>query len=171
MFLEKNYTCCFSGHRPDKLPWGYNEKDIRCIEQKFRLELAIIKALSEGYKNFITGMAIGTDMYCAEIVLGLKKDYPQIVLECAIPFDGQALNYSEQLRSRYKKITDSADILTVLAKEYSKSCFMIRNKYMVDKSSLLIAIFGGGSGGTKNTIEYAKRNDVETVVLNPGGIK
>ena len=33
-----------------------------------------------------SGMAQGVDMYAAEIVLELKKQYPQITLECAIPY-------------------------------------------------------------------------------------
>ena len=32
-----------------------------------------------------------------------------------------------------------------------------RNEWMVDRSSLLIAAYTGASGGTRNTIEYAKR--------------
>jgi len=38
---------------------------------------------------------------------------------------------------------------------------------MVDRSNLVIAVFGGHKGGTKNTIDYAKRMGVEVVnVLN-----
>ena len=28
--LDKEKTCCFTGHRPDKLPWGEKESDPRC---------------------------------------------------------------------------------------------------------------------------------------------
>ena len=27
-------TVCFSGHRPEKLPWGDNERDERCVALK-----------------------------------------------------------------------------------------------------------------------------------------
>ena len=30
-------ACCFTGHRPGKLPWGLNEEDPRCLELKRRL--------------------------------------------------------------------------------------------------------------------------------------
>ena len=171
MVFQKNNTCCFSGHRPDKFPWKYDEKSTQCIQQKFRIELEIVKAVANGYNHFITGMAQGTDMYCAEIVLSLKRDYPHITLECAIPFEGQENRYPKTLRERYQNILSAANERTVLSAEYTKPCFMIRNKYMVDKSSLLIAVYGGGSGGTKNTIEYAKRQNVEVITINPGGIK
>ena len=30
-------SCCFTGHRPAKLPWGYNEQDPRCVKLKERI--------------------------------------------------------------------------------------------------------------------------------------
>ena len=41
------------------------------------------------------------DMYVAEIVLALKEKYPQITLECAIPYERQAMRWPEALRNRY----------------------------------------------------------------------
>ena len=35
---------------------------------------------------------------------------------------------------------------------------MKRNIYMVDKSSLVVAVFNGEKGGTKNTVDYAVKN-------------
>jgi hypothetical protein len=31
---EREISCCFSGHRPVRLPWGANERDARCTELK-----------------------------------------------------------------------------------------------------------------------------------------
>ena len=36
------------------------------------------------------------DMYAAEIVLALKEKYPQITLECAIPYERQAVWYARE---------------------------------------------------------------------------
>ena len=30
--MEKK--CCFTGHRPQKMPWGYNEKNDKCVQYK-----------------------------------------------------------------------------------------------------------------------------------------
>ena len=49
-------------------------------------------------------MAIGIDMYAAEIVLDLKKSYPGITLESAIPCETQPVKWSEALRERYYTI-------------------------------------------------------------------
>ncbi len=37
---------------------------------------------------------------------------------------------------------------------------------MVDHSSLLIAIYNGNPGGTRNTIEYAKRKKFEIAIYD-----
>ena len=56
-------SCCFTGHRPAKLPWGYREEDPRCITLKARIFDAVTLAWQEGYRHFICGMAQGCDLY------------------------------------------------------------------------------------------------------------
>ena len=34
-------TCCFTGHRPEKLPWGDDEADPRCRALKRKLADAV----------------------------------------------------------------------------------------------------------------------------------
>ena len=79
----KTKKCAFTGHRPQSLPFGFNEADERCITLKQKLRDEIIRQIEEnGVTHFITGMAIGVDMFAAEIVLGLKLAYNGITLEC-----------------------------------------------------------------------------------------
>lgn len=97
----KTKKCAFTGHRPQSLPFGFNEADERCIALKQKLRDEIIRQIEEnGVTHFITGMAIGVDMFAAEIVLGLKSAYNGITLECAIPCETQAEKWSEALRDR-----------------------------------------------------------------------
>ena len=42
-----------------------------------------------------------------------------------------------------------------------------RNKYMIDNSSLVIALYNGKVGGTKQTIEHAKQQGPEVIVIEP----
>lgn len=63
-----SYTCAFTGHRPQKLPWKYNETDSRCLALKTALSQQIMKLVGEGVTDFFSGMAEGTDTYCAQIV-------------------------------------------------------------------------------------------------------
>ena len=34
-------ACCFTGHRPGKLPWRYNEEDLRCVSLMARIADAV----------------------------------------------------------------------------------------------------------------------------------
>ena len=78
--LLSSNVCCFTGYRPQKCPWGFNEKDERFIKVKEETRRAIKNAISIGYNTFLCGMAIGFDMMCAEIVLELKKNDKNIRL-------------------------------------------------------------------------------------------
>ena len=156
---RKFYTCCFTGHRPNKLPWGYNEKGIRFFLFKSRLRKTIKESIKNGYNYFISGMALGFDMLFAEIVLSLKKKHPNIMLECAIPCLNQTERWSCASIERYNTIVSKADRVTyVSVQPYYNGCMQKRNKYMIDTSSLLIAVYNGLSGGTKQTIKLAKEN-------------
>ena len=109
--MTKKQSCCFTGHRPQSLPFRFNENDERCIDLKRRLKDTIIEMITQnGVTHFISGMAIGIDMYAAEIVLKLKETYPNISLEAAIPCENQSAKWAEQLRNRYNDILEKCDI-------------------------------------------------------------
>ena len=70
---NREATCCFSGHRPMKLPWGMRETDERCIAAKSWIGQQLEELYELGYRHFISGMAIGCDTYFAEEVLRLPR--------------------------------------------------------------------------------------------------
>ena len=90
----KPVSCCFTGHRPAKLPWGTDEGDERCLRLKARLREVIARAVEDGYTHFICGMAEGCDLYCAEAVLALRERHSEVTLEAAIPCPTQADGWS-----------------------------------------------------------------------------
>ena len=95
-------SCCFTGHRPAKLPWGYNESDPRCVRLKERIADAVLLAYQEGYRHFLCGMAQGCDLYFCEAVLALRERYPEVTVEAAIPCPTQADAWPEAERRRYR---------------------------------------------------------------------
>ena len=53
--------CAFTGHRPSKFPWKYDETDSRCVALKAVLEDQIAALVNAGFTQFLSGMAEATD--------------------------------------------------------------------------------------------------------------
>ena len=157
----KPVSCCFTGHRPAKLPWGTDESDERCLRLKARLREVIARAVEDGYTHFICGMAEGCDLYCAEAVLALRERHSEVTLEAAIPCPTQADGWPAAERRRYRELVAQCDLETMVSESYSTTCMQRRDRYMVDHSMLLIAAFDGTAGGTRYTVEYALRRGIE----------
>ena len=157
--------CCVTGNRPQKFPWKYGEGK---AHKKYLAEMTrqIENLIESGYNYFISGGAIGVDMDFAEAVLQAKKQHKDIVLEIAVPCRNQDLKWSKDDKKRYEKILNSADFVNVLSENYTSFCMQKRNEYMVDKSDLVIAFWNGEeSGGTWNTINYAKRKSKQILII------
>ena len=159
----RQMSVCFSGYRPEKLPWGEDESDPRCAALKKRLYDAAESACAQGYRHFICGMAEGCDLYCAEAVLALRERHSEVTLEAAIPCPTQADGWSAAQRERYRRILEQCDYETMVQERYTRECMQRRNRYMVDHSDLLIAVHDGLPGGTRYTIEYALRRGVNII--------
>lgn len=165
---KRERTCCFTGHRPSKLPWGENEGDPRCAALKERMAQALEELRLRGYEHFITGMAQGCDLYFAELVLTMREDHPEVTLECAVPCRTQADTWGRSERERYQSILDRCDVETMVQQAYSRGCMLRRNRYMVERSGCVFAVYdGSGVGGTMYTLSYALDQGLETVILPP----
>lgn len=137
-------TCCITGHRKiplDKL--AYVEVELR---------KAVMAAVADGYTRFINGGAAGADLLFAAIVAELKEQGHSLYLEAALP-------YSDRKKSKdqsFQKMLAACDAVKVFSERYNRGCYFIRNRYMVDESSRVIAVYDGrNSGGTVFTMRYA----------------
>lgn len=164
--MDPSVTCCFSGHRPSKLPWGLDESDPRCLELKAELSARLLGVYEAGFRHFICGMAAGCDLYFAEAVLALREEYPDVTLEAAIPCDGQANGWPAPLRARQEALIAACDEVRFVQHRYAPGCMQKRNRYMVDHAGLLLACYDGTSGGTRNTILYARRQGCQTILID-----
>ena len=161
------YTCCFTGHRPEKLPWGDDETDGRCAALKKKLQDAVEAAYDEGMRHFICGMARGCDLYFAEAVLSLREARGDVSLEAAVPCPSQANSWPRVDQVRRRRILAACDLETLVQDHYSPGCMSRRNRYMVDHSAMVIAVYDGAPGGTRQTLEYAIRQSVPFVDIRP----
>lgn len=159
--------CAFSGYRPQKMPFGFDELDQRCIDFKQRLHDTIESLIWCGYSHFLSGGALGMDMYAAEIVLDFRQQYPWIGLEMVIPFDSQPDKWNDLYKERYRALLDKADIVTFISHEYSKGAIFLRNRYLVDNADLLLAAYDGQPGGTQLTCNYARKAGIDVCKIPP----
>ena len=154
----RKHRCCFTGHRPEKL----NASEDLIVAA---LEKEILLAIESGFTTFISGMARGVDIWAAEIVLKLRDSGLDIKLICASPYPGFENNWSENWKQRYLHIMRRTNLIRFISKHYSRSCFQMRNQWMVDHSSRIIAVYNGSVGGTKNTIDYANSKKIPVFTI------
>ena len=167
--MEREISCCFTGHRADKLPWGDDERAPGCVALKAAISDVLASLYAGGFRRFLCGMATGADMYWGEAVVALRDERPDVVLEAAIPYAGQEARWPAGWRRRYFRLAEECDKLTVLHRAYTPECMMDRNRYMVDQSRLLVAAYNGAPGGTRSTMLYAMRQGVEIIELPLAG--
>ncbi len=141
--MEKK-TCCVTGHREiavDKIAY---------VKRELRHE--ILKAIEDGYTNFISGFADGADLLFASIVADLMKDNPTLTLEAALPYRNR-MNTTDKL---FRRLLPKCKTISVHSEKYSPACYMNRNREMVSLCQRVIAIYDGrDKGGTVFTMREA----------------
>ena len=161
-------TCAFTGHRPQKFPWRYDESADACIALKNRIAMEIQALVMCGCRTFLSGMALGTDQWAASAVLALRHEIPDIQLHCALPCEDQDRKWNPKQKESYHTILGQADSVVYVSRLYTTDCMLKRNHYMVDQADMLLAVYNGEKrGGTAATVRYAKRRGREILILNP----
>ena len=161
-------TCCVTGNRPKGFPFQRNDSEALYVDYRIKLCAEIKKLILCGFDKFITGMADGSDIDFAEEVLRLQKTYSNISLEAVLPCPlYESKNPTENHKKR-EKILNLSSKVTLLSSHYYTGCMEKRNKFMVDNSDLVFAIWNGKkTGGTWNTIRYSqkKNKDIQYIFL------
>lgn len=152
--MGKEHTCCVTGHRD--IPTDAKET----IWTEVRRELLL--AIGDGYTHFISGFATGADLMFGEIIAEAKSSYP-ITLEAAIPYPGRI----KTPNADFQRLIECCDVVKVHSERYFKGCFVRRNRYMVDVSQRVIAVYDGReTGGTAATVRYAMRKDLQIRIID-----
>ncbi len=147
-------TCCFTGHR--NIPQHKRPE----VETAIRLE--VMSAIEDGYTRFISGFAEGADLMFAAVVTELKEQAPGLRLEAAIPYVGRLYRQDQA----FLDLVATCDGMKIISEKNTRNCYHARNRYMVDESSRVIAVYDGREGGgTGYTINYARTHDKEVRVI------
>lgn len=157
MDFESRITAAFTGHR------SYRGQATEALDG------AVGGLCDRGYRIFLCGMALGFDMAAAESVLRIRTLRPRdrIRLVAVVPFPGQAARYPAAERVRYDRIIAAADDVVEIAPQYVGHCYALRNDFLVDNASAIVAWYDGSAGGTRYTIRRARRLRREILNLRP----
>ena len=161
-------ACAFTGHRPHKLPWRGDEAAPTCVALKEVLTAQINALVRNGYTEFLSGMAEGTDTWAAQIVLALREKNPAMKLHCILPCFDQSEKWAALSRECYRSILEQADSIIFVNRENKKNCMLERDRFLVSYASVVLAVYNGEKrGGTAATVRYARKLGRELIVVDP----
>lgn len=164
---DEEIVCSFTGYRPNKLPFlgQKNSEEYRSLRELLKTE--IIGLAQKEITIFQTGMARGIDLLCGEIVLEIQKEF-DVHLFCVIPCKNQCRGWSGADVEAYNRLLSAASGVTYITSEnYRDGCMMKRNRFLVDTSQYILAVYDGQRGGTMSTINYAKKKKRTIIIIDP----
>lgn len=166
-----------TGHRPNGLPkeYGHNLNNEAWIKLKEYIEATIEECYKYATPNeeltLVTGMALGVDTVFWEVAAKLRKSNKNIKIEAAVPFVGQEKKWIHESQKQYKQMLSESDKVTIVSEGgFATYKMMARNRYMVNKSDIVIAVICKETGGTAQCVKYAKEHDKVVIEINPQNI-
>ncbi len=154
IIIEREKAIAFTGHRD--LPADFN---------KSNLEKKIEEYIISGKEVFLIGMAVGFDTVCFQTVEKLRKKHKNIKIIACVPCENQQKNFSFFQKLEYARMLKKADQVVLVSREYTPYCMQKRNMFMVDNCSILLAYLTKNTGGTANTVNYAKKQGVKIEII------
>ena len=134
--------CCGFGHRVMLMDI---EKPLRELVERLVAE--------RGADVFYTGGMGEFDELFARTVRGIKRDCPFLRLVLVMPYLTARLNVDKALyEAQYDEILIPAELDGV----HPKSAISLRNRWMVDRSEIVISALHRNYGGAANAIRYAE---------------
>ena len=155
MIADRRTSVAFTGHRT------YRGAAADALRR------TVGELYARGFRNFLSGMAVGFDLAAAEAVLELRERAPGVRLVAAVPFRGQEMRFSPADRERFRRVLAAADHSVTLSPSYHAGCYAVRNNYLVEHAALLVAWYDGSPGGTHYTVRRALVRGLEFINLHP----
>ena len=148
----KPYTCCFTGHRD--LPAGEYNKILT------RVRYRIDELVSQGYRYFGVGGALGFDTLVTDYLINYKKTNHLISIIEVLPFKGYRDSWTDEQKRHASFIDMRMDKIVYCSDTPSDEAYLSRNRHLVDCSSACISYCTRHTGGTAYTVNYALKDKI-----------
>ena len=139
-------ACCFTGHR--HIPEDERSHLCAALSQIIREFITV-----DGITTFYAGGTQGFDTLAGTAVLDVRDTFPKIRLVIVLPYANQVDRWS------------AANKVICLAERYYNGCMFVRNRYLVDHSSICVSYQTKQTGGTAYTVKYALKKGVKVINL------
>lgn len=166
--MDRATTCCFTGHRRTKLPLGQPGVGPPLSDAEAPSDPGGGGSLRPGDAPTSSAAWPGD----GPVLCGGGAGPAPVPLRRHSggrrPCESQADAWPEAERHRYQAILDQCDFETLVQHRYDRFCMQRRNRYMVDRSALVLSVYDGvPKGGTAQTLAYAMRQGVPVQILDP----
>lgn len=147
-------VCTFAGHR-EVYSSEIDQQIGAAIEEWLKADTSFI---------FYTGGMGEFDSKCSSAVRAAKRRHPEldIELDLVVPYMSNELNTNKEY---YEAYYDGVIIPMALEGVHYKSAITGRNRWMIDRSGLLIAYVYRDFGGAYTALKYARSLKKEVVNL------
>ena len=166
----KEKSCAIIGSPPLSFPWGYDEEDPDCGSLRLLLLNRITLLRSQGVTDFYVVMDAGMGLYAAEMIKSLRENDEAIKLFCVVPWEGQATQWTPDLRERYFNVqAGCSDVLTVFPVK-TADCEIVAMLNAMDMAGTVIAVQGEEDPLLTVALRYAERTRKPAVVIGPTAV-
>lgn len=140
--------------------WNGFEATAAC-DELFEVIKAVLKELAEeDVLYLVTPMNLGPETLAAEAALRLQARM-NIKLECVLPYEEQAKDWSESERDRYFSIVEGCDRETLISAAYTDNCEQKCYDYLVKAADIILL----GTAPTDEISEIIKSSGKQIITI------
>lgn len=146
--------CCFSGHR--MAPHSLLEEITLAIEDLVRDSDAV---------EFYSGGMGDFDKLCEQAVRDTKKRFPEKDIRLSLVLPSYRYAPQKEHLMYMKKLFDDIFVCDASDGAHYKAMIGKRNRFMVEKSDVIIAYVRHENGGAYATLKYARKQNLKIVCV------
>jgi len=161
-----NNCCCFVGSNLGKTDVYENNPEYFRLLIQLALEIEFMH--QKGVDTFITGLKNVTELWFSEIVLNLRRAYPERIIKLItlLPYKDYLNRCVEQNQLRHLAVIEQADETITLDQQFRNGYGRRYFRYILQNSGHLICVWDGTHDDTEYLIRHASKSRLDMVMLH-----